>query len=86
MDGRPMERPHSGFDICDDPHRGCCGWSFNHSGLGRSGDVTVSSRGLSKPTPVSGSVYMYIYLIYRFLILKFYTYYIFNVHIYIYIL
>ena len=56
MDG-PMERPHMGLidEMC--PHRGWCGWGFNHGGLGRSGDTTVFSRGLPRTTPISGSVY-----------------------------
>ena len=65
-----MERSHNRFDICHGPHRGCCNWSFNHGGLRRSGDAAVLPRGLSKPTLVSGRVYMYVYLIYRILILK----------------
>ena len=70
MDG-PMEKPYSEFDIYNGPHRGCCGWSFNHGGLGQSRDATVSPLGLSRPTLVSGRVYMYIYLINGILILKF---------------
>ena len=81
MDG-PMERLYSGFDIRDGPYRGCCGWNFNHGGLGWSGDATVSSHGLLMPTLVSNRVYMYIYLIYRILILKFYMYYVFNLYMY----
>ena len=77
-----MKKSHSVFDICDGLHRGCCGWCFNHGGLRWSGDATVSLRGLPKPTLVSGKVYMYINLIYGILILKFYTYYVFNVYMY----
>ena len=68
------------YVVCS--HRGCCGWSFNYDGLGRNKDATVSLCGLSRTTPVSGVVYMYIYLIYEILILKFYSYYVFNIYMY----
>ena len=53
----PMERLHMGliYEMCS--RRGWCDWSFNHDGLGRSGDVTVLLRGLPRPTLVSGSIY-----------------------------
>ena len=69
----PMERSHSGLDIyvmC--PRHGWCVWSFNHDGLGWSGDVTLSSRGLLKSIPISSKD---VYIVFWFLILKPYMYY-----------
>ena len=75
----PRERPHmSLIYVCDGPYRGWCGWSFNHGGLGRSGDATVSPRGLPRSTPVLGCVYDILW----FYDIKTYTYYVLNMYMY----
>ena len=63
----PRERSHMGLIyVVMWPRHGWCGWRFNHDRFGTEWDVTVSSRGLSRPTLVLSLVYD----IYGFTILK----------------
>ena len=63
MDG-PMDKPIVGLIYVICPRRGCCGWSFNHDGLGQSRDATVSPRDLPKPKPMSDKVYICTYTLF----------------------